>query len=191
MEAYVNGVSTRAVDDLVAAVGESGISKFEVSRDLLWAGRAGRGVSVPAVTTSGSVWVLDATYLHVRRTRQVTSMAVVATPVSPPPAAGKCLGLDVGDSEDEVFGAASSQPQRARSARGAVGDLRLALRSGGGVGSGVPRDRTPTLPGPLRPQPACSGPQVPQRHGRGGLPHHLLNRTPRRRLRRGTPSVTS
>jgi hypothetical protein len=33
MEAYVNGVSTRAVDDLVAALGiESGISKFEVSR---------------------------------------------------------------------------------------------------------------------------------------------------------------
>ena len=33
MEAYVNGVSTRAVDDLVAALGvESGISKSEVSR---------------------------------------------------------------------------------------------------------------------------------------------------------------
>src|SRR5918996_997645 len=33
MEAYVNGVSTRSVDDLVAALGvESGISKSEVSR---------------------------------------------------------------------------------------------------------------------------------------------------------------
>jgi ABC-type dipeptide/oligopeptide/nickel transport system ATPase subunit len=36
MEAYVNGVSTRAVDDLVTALGiDSGISKSEVSRILL------------------------------------------------------------------------------------------------------------------------------------------------------------
>jgi hypothetical protein len=33
MEAYVNGVSTRAVDDLVAAMGiDTGISKSQVSR---------------------------------------------------------------------------------------------------------------------------------------------------------------
>jgi putative transposase len=45
---------------------------------------------------------VDATYLHVRRAGQVTSMAVVATGVT---AAGgrEVLGLDVGDSEDEVF----------------------------------------------------------------------------------------
>ncbi len=49
MEAWVNGVSTRAVDDLVAALGiGSGISKSEVSPDLRRVGRAGRGVPGPA-----------------------------------------------------------------------------------------------------------------------------------------------
>jgi putative transposase len=105
MEAYVNGVSTRAVDDLVAALGiDSGISKSEVSRIC-----AGLDESVTAFRsrplhhTEFPYVFLDATYLHVRRTGQVTSMAVVvATGVT---AAGgrEVLGVDVGDSEDEVF----------------------------------------------------------------------------------------
>src|ERR687890_1136123 len=105
MEAYVNGVSTRSVDDLVAALGvDSGISKSEVSRIC-----AGLDKQVAAFRTrplhhTGFPYVfLDATYLHVRRTGQVTSMAVVvATGVT---AAGgrEVLGCDVGDSEDEVF----------------------------------------------------------------------------------------
>jgi putative transposase len=105
MEAYVNGVSTRAVDDLVAALGvESGISKSEVSRIC-----AGLDEQVEAFRsrqlhhTAFPYVFLDATYLHVRRSGQVTSMAVVvATGVT---AAGgrEVLGLDVGDSEDEVF----------------------------------------------------------------------------------------
>ena len=45
MEAYVHGVSTRNVDDLVAALGvASGISKSEVSRILRWPGRRGRRI---------------------------------------------------------------------------------------------------------------------------------------------------
>ena len=105
MEAYVNGVSTRAVDDLVAALGiDAGISKSEVSRIC-----AGLDESVTAFRsrplhhTEFPYVFLDATYLHVRRTGQVTSMAVVvATGVT---AAGgrEVLGVDVGDSEDEVF----------------------------------------------------------------------------------------
>src|SRR5215210_6694945 len=105
MEAYVNGVSTRAVDDLVAALGvESGISKSEVSRIC-----AGLDEQVEAFRSrplhhTGFPYVfLDATHLHVRRTGQVTSMAVVvATGVT---AAGgrEVLGVGVGDSEDEVF----------------------------------------------------------------------------------------
>jgi putative transposase len=105
MEAYVNGVSTRAVDDLVAALGiDAGISKSEVSRicagldDSVTAFR-----SRPLHHTEFPYVFLDATYLHVRRTGQVTSMAVVvATGVT---AAGgrEVLGVDVGDSEDEVF----------------------------------------------------------------------------------------
>jgi hypothetical protein len=80
MEAYVAGVSTRSVDDLVAALGgDSGISKSEVSRIC-----AGLDEIVGAFRTRTLDHVefpyvhFDATSLHVRNTAsQVTSMAVV------------------------------------------------------------------------------------------------------------------
>ena len=105
MEAYVHGVSTRAVDELVAALGlSSGISRSEVSRicsaldEVVDSFRERRldHVAFPYV-------YLDATYLHVRENHQVTSKAVViATGVS---ASGhrEILGIDVGDSENEIF----------------------------------------------------------------------------------------
>ncbi|WP_370518775.1 IS256 family transposase [Microlunatus sp. Gsoil 973] len=105
MEAWVKGVSTRAVDDLVAALGiGTGISKSEVSRIC-----AGLDEQVQAFrsrtlhhTTFPYVF-LDATYLHVRRTGQVTSMAVVVATGVTATGGREILGLDVGDSEDEVF----------------------------------------------------------------------------------------
>jgi putative transposase len=105
MEAYVHGVSTRSVDDLVAALGiDSGISKSEVSRIC-----AGLDESVDAFRsrplhhTEFPYLYLDATYLHVRRTGQVTSMAVVVATGVTAGGGREVLGLDVGDSEDEVF----------------------------------------------------------------------------------------
>ena len=105
MEAYVAGVSTRRVDDLVVALGGSGISKSEVSRIC-----AGLDEVVGAFrnrrldhTTFPYVY-LDATYLHVRTEHAmvVSKAVVVATGVT---ADGRreVLGLDVGDSEDELF----------------------------------------------------------------------------------------
>ena len=106
MEAYVNGVSTRSVDDLVAALGiDSGISKSEVSRicagldEVVTAFRSRRldHIEFPYV-------YLDATYLHVRNTAsQVVSMAVVVASGVRADGDREILGLDVGDSEDEVF----------------------------------------------------------------------------------------
>jgi transposase-like protein len=105
MEAYVNGVSTRSVDELVAALGvHSGISRSEVSRicsgldELVGAFRTRRldHAEFPYV-------FLDATYLHVRADHHVVAKAaVIATGVR---ADGhrEVLGLDVGDSEDEMF----------------------------------------------------------------------------------------
>jgi putative transposase len=106
MEAYVSGVSTRSVDDLVGAMGvTSGISKSEVSRIC-----AGLDEVVGAFRTRSLDHVafpyvyLDATYLHVRTEdhRVVSKAVVVATGVT---ATGsrEVLGLDVGDSEDEAF----------------------------------------------------------------------------------------
>jgi putative transposase len=105
MEAYVNGVSTRAVDDLVAALGiESGISKSEVSR--ICAGldeQVEAFRSRPLHHAAFPYVFLDATYLHVRRFGQVTSMAVVVATGVTAVGGREVLGLDVGDSEDEVF----------------------------------------------------------------------------------------
>ena len=106
MEAYVAGVSTRSVDDLVAALGiDSGISRSEVSRIC-----AGLDEVVSAFRTRRLDHVdfpyvyLDATYLHVRNaTSQVVSMAVVVATGITAEGAREVLGLDVGDSEDEVF----------------------------------------------------------------------------------------
>lgn len=111
MEAYVHGVSTRSVDDLVEALGAgTGISKSEVSRicsgldEVVGAFRTRRldHVEFPYV-------YLDATYLNVRvaaaggQPGQVTSMAVVVATGIAADGSREILGLDVGDSEDEVF----------------------------------------------------------------------------------------
>ena len=108
MEAYVNGVSTRAVDDLVTALGiDSGISKSEVSR--ICAGldeTVAAFRSRPLHHTTFPYLFLDATYLHVRRTGaggQVTSMAVVVATGVTATGGREVLGVDIGDSEDEVF----------------------------------------------------------------------------------------
>jgi len=105
MEAYVHGVSTRKVDDLVAALGvDTGLSKSEVSRicaDLDaqvadWGTRPLDHIEFPYV-------FLDATYCKARVGGRVVSQAVViATGVS---ADGRreVLGSAVGDSETQVF----------------------------------------------------------------------------------------
>ena len=102
MEAYVNGVSTRAVDDLVTALGiDSGISKSEVSR--ICAGldeTVAAFRSRPLHHTRFPYLFLDATYLHVRRTGaggQVTSMAVVIATGVTATGGREVLGVDVGD----------------------------------------------------------------------------------------------
>jgi putative transposase len=108
MEAYVNGVSTRSVEDLVAALGiDSGISKSEVSRICAGLDQTVEAFrSRPLHHTTFPYVFLDATYLHVRRTGasgQVTSMAVVVATGVTATGGREVLGVDVGDSEDEVF----------------------------------------------------------------------------------------
>lgn len=108
MEAYVHGISTRSVDDLVEAMGGAGISKSEVSRIC-----ANLDETVGAFRTRPLDHVefpyiyLDATYLHVRnkpgKGGQVVSMAVVVATGVTAGGEREILGLDVGDSEDEVF----------------------------------------------------------------------------------------
>jgi transposase-like protein len=134
MEAYVHGVSTRKVDDLVAALGvASGISKSEVSRicseldrDLdEFRNRRLDHIEFPYVFA-------DATYLKGRvRGRVVSRAVVVATGVT---ATGdrEVLGVEVGDSEDQAFWAAFFKGLRSRGLGGVqlvISDHHLGLKA--------------------------------------------------------------
>ncbi len=127
MEAYVHGVSTRKVDDLVAAMGaDTGISKSEVSRicaDLDVEVAAFRDRSLAEVAFP--YVFLDAAYCKARiggdrrgRGARVAAQAVVvATGVS---ADGRreVLGFDVGDSENGAFWTGFLRALKARGLHG-------------------------------------------------------------------------
>ena len=102
-EVYVHGVSTRRVDDLVQALGMSGISKSQVSRicqelDAEVERFRTRRLEGPYPY----VW-LDATFVKVRQSGKVVSMAVVIAIAVKASGEREVLGLDVGPSEDGAF----------------------------------------------------------------------------------------
>jgi len=105
MEAYLHGVSTRKVDDLVKALGaESGISKSEVSRicaDLDAEVGAFRDRDLAAMDFP--YVFLDATYCKARVNHRVVSQAVVVAVGVAADGRREVLGFDVGDSENEGF----------------------------------------------------------------------------------------
>ncbi len=105
MEAYVKGVSTRSVDDLVAALGvTSGISRSEVSRICQRLDQAVGAFRTRRLDHARFPYVyLDATYLHVRCDHHVVSKAVVIATGVREDGHREVLGVDVGDSEDELF----------------------------------------------------------------------------------------
>ena len=105
MEAYVQGMSTRSVDDLVVALGGTGISKSEVSRICAGLDEAVGAFRTRRLDHARFPYVyLDATYLHVRtEAAMVVSKAVVVATGVTEHGRREILGLDVGDSEDEVF----------------------------------------------------------------------------------------
>ncbi len=105
MEAYVHGVSTRKVDDLVKALGaDAGISKSEVSRicqelDAEAAVFRDRDLS----DTAFPYVFLDATYCKARVGGRVVSQAVVVAFGVRADGHREILGVDVGHSETESF----------------------------------------------------------------------------------------
>jgi putative transposase len=103
-EAYVHGVSTRKVDELVKALGMTGISKSRVSElceELDEEVERFRGR--PLEGSYPYVWV-DATYVKARQDGRAASTAVViAVGVKAETGEREVLGLDVGPSEDGAF----------------------------------------------------------------------------------------
>jgi transposase-like protein len=102
-EAYVQGISTRSVDDLVRAMGLEGISKSQVSR--LCAeidGRVQDFLSRPIEGDWPYLW-LDATYVKVREAGRIVSVAVTIAVGVNSDGRREVLGMAVGASEAETF----------------------------------------------------------------------------------------
>jgi transposase-like protein len=105
MEAYVHGVSTRKVDDLVRALGaDSGISKSEVSRICADLDGDAQAFRHRDLSESAFPYVfLDATYCKARVDGKVVSQAVVVAFGVRADGHREILGVDVGHSETESF----------------------------------------------------------------------------------------
>jgi transposase-like protein len=102
-EAYVHGVSTRAVDHLAEALGLKGISKDQVSRICKELDGQVTAFRSRRLDAEYPYLMLDATFEKVRENGRVISMAVlIATGVK---ASGEreVVGVDVGPAEDLEF----------------------------------------------------------------------------------------
>ncbi|CAK0748962.1 transposase [Azospirillaceae bacterium] len=102
-EAYVQGISTRSVDNLVQAMGMTGISRSQVSRlcadiDV----RVGAFLNRPIEGEWPYLW-LDATYIKVREAGHIVSVAVIIAVAVNTDGRREVLGMAIGMSEAEVF----------------------------------------------------------------------------------------
>ena len=95
-EAYIQGISTRSVDDLVKAMGMEGISKSQVSR---LCGEIDERVQTflnrPIEGEWPYIW-LDATYVKARRDHRIVSVAVIVAVGVNSDGRREVLGMDIG-----------------------------------------------------------------------------------------------
>jgi transposase-like protein len=102
-EAYVHGISTRAVDDLVKAMGGSGISKSQVSRLCEEIDeRVNAFLARPIEGAWPYLWI-DATDLKVREAGRIISLAVIVAVGVNTDGRREVLGVATGASEAEPF----------------------------------------------------------------------------------------
>ena len=102
-EAYVQGVSTRAVDDLVKAMGMTGISKSQVSRLCEEIDeRVQTFLERPIEGDWPYLWI-DATYVKVRQNGRIVSVAVCIAVAVNADGRREVLGMAIGASEAETF----------------------------------------------------------------------------------------
>ena len=133
-EAYVHGVSTRKVDDLVAALGGCSISKSEVSRICAKLDDELAAFRERTLDSEGAypyIW-FDATYQKVREGGRIVSQAVVHAVGVRDTGEKSILGVAVGASETEAFWLDFCRRLVARGLRGVqlvISDAHEGLRS--------------------------------------------------------------
>jgi putative transposase len=117
-EAYVHGISTRSVDDLVKAMGASGISKSQVSRLCEEIDeRVNAFLARPIEGEWPYLWI-DATYLKTREAGRIVSSAVILGVGVNADGRREVLGIATGASEAEPFWTAFLRSLADRGLRG-------------------------------------------------------------------------
>jgi putative transposase len=117
-EAYIQGISTRSVDDLVKALGMEGISKSQVSRLCEEIDeRVTAFLDRPIEGDWPYLWI-DATYVKVRQNGRIVSVAVIVAVGVNSDGRREVLGMDIGASEAEPFWTAFLRKLARRGLRG-------------------------------------------------------------------------
>ena len=102
-EAYVHGISTRSVDDLVKALGMDGISKSQVSRLCEELDQKVHAFLDRPIEGDWPYLWIDATYVKVRQNGRIVSVAVIIAVGVNSDGRREVLGMDIGPSEAEPF----------------------------------------------------------------------------------------
>ena len=102
-EAYVQGLSTRSVDELVKALGMAGVSKSQVSRLCEEIDERVRTfLERPLEGDWPYLWI-DATYVKGREAGRIVSVAVTIAVGANSDGRREVLGMAIGASEAETF----------------------------------------------------------------------------------------
>jgi putative transposase len=117
-EAYIQGISTRSVDELVKAMGMSGISKSQVSRLCEEIDEKVQAfLDRPIEGDWPYIWI-DATYVKVRQNGRIVSVAVIIAVGVNSDGRREVLGMEIGASEAEPFWTAFLRKLARRGLRG-------------------------------------------------------------------------
>ena len=117
-EAYIQGISTRSVDDLVKALGMGGVSKSQVSRLCEEIDeRVKTFLDRPLEGDWPYLWI-DATYVKMRNNGRIVSVAVIVAVGVNGDGRREVLGMDIGPSEAETFWTDFLRKLRRRGLRG-------------------------------------------------------------------------
>ena len=184
LEAYVHGISTRAVDDLVKAMGASGISKSQVSRLCAEIDeRVSAFLSRPLEGAWPYLWI-DATYIKAREAGRIVSTAVIIAVAVNTDGQREVLGIATGASEAEPFWKAFLRSLADRGLRGVklvIADDHKGLRAAAAKVFHAPLNAAAftgcamlwlmSRPSSGRPLSPCSGPSSPRTRPRRPMPN--------------------
>ena len=192
-EAWIGGVSTRRVDDLVQAMGLTGISKSTVSKLCKDIDERVRAFLDRPIDGDWPYLWLDATYLKVREGGRIVSVAAIIAMAVDTDGRREIIGLCVGPSEAETFWSDFlKQPGQSRGLQGVKLVISDAHDRPQGRHRPGPRRDLAKMPGSLDAatrSPTCPRASTPWSPPRSARPSS--NPTPRPPARPGATSPTS